>query len=137
MLMSDMEKMQIKSRGVFLTRRGYRVSSDQYGVRFDNGVMRIDVFYERYENHQDILLKFPNRKSYYLHFFVLIIEKADLRGRTPIQVLLAYMDYLERNYDNLMKEEYCEQCMEYVRKNMETLIEVPIYNQNNVGDKNE
>ena len=137
MLMSDMEKMQIKSRGVFLTRRGYRVSSDQYGVRFDNGVMRIDVFYERYENHKDILLKFPSRKGYYLHFFVLIIEKADLRGRTPIQVLLAYMDYLERNYDNLMKEEYCEQCMEYVRKNMETLIEVPIYNQNNVGDKNE
>ena len=137
MLMSDMEKMQIKSRGVFLTRRGYRVSSDQYGVRFDNGVMKIDVFYERYGNHKDILLKFPNRKGYYLHFFVLIVEKADLRGRTPIQVLLAYMDYLERNYDNLMKEEYCEQCMEYVLKNMETLIEVPIYNQNNVGDKNE
>ena len=137
MLMSDMEKMQIKSRGVFLTRRGYRVSTDQYGVEFNNGAMRICVFYERYGNHQDILLQFPNRKAYYLHFFVLVVEKVDLRGATPIQMLLVYLDYLERNYDKLMNEEYCEQCMEYVRKNMETLVKVPIYNQNNTGDKNE
>ena len=118
MLMSETDKMQIKSRGRFLIKRGYRATTDQYGVEFDNGVMKISVFYERYENHQDILLKFPDRKSYYLHFFVLLIEKLDLRGTTPIQKLLAYMDYLERNYDNLMNREYCDKCMEIVHKEM-------------------
>lgn len=118
MLMSETDKMQIQSRGMFLTKRGYRATSNQYGVKFDNGVMKISVFYERYENHQDILLKFPDRKSYYLHFFVLLIEKMDLRGTTSIQKLLAYMDYLERNYDNLMNREYCDKCMEIVHKEM-------------------
>lgn len=129
MLMSNMDKMRIKSKGMFLTGRGYRVSTDQYGVTFTNGEMEIAVFYERYENHQDILLKFPSRKSYYLHFFVLVKEKIDLSKATPIQMLLTYMNYLEKNYDNLMNEEYCEQCMEVVRKDMKTLIEVPIYNK--------
>ncbi len=135
MLMSQMDKMQIKNRGMFLVQKGYKVSTGQYGVTFDNGQMKIDVFYERYENHQDILLKFPSRKGYYLHFFALRIEKIDVRNTTPLQKLLAYMDYLERNYDNLMNEEYCEQCMEIVRQEMETLIEVPIYNNTNTGEK--
>ena len=135
MLMSESDKMQIKNRGIFLVQKGYRVSTDEYGVNFDNGRMKIDVFYERYENHQDILLKFPSRKGYYLHFFALRIEKMDLRNATPLQMLFAYMDYLERNYDNLMNEEYCEQCMEIVRQDMETLIEVPIYNNISTGEK--
>ena len=135
MLMSESDKMQIKNRGGFLIRKGYRVSTGEYSVTFDNGQMKIDVFYERYDNHQDILLKFPNRKSYYLHFFVYIVEKIELKGTTPLQKLLAYMDYLEKNYDNLMNEQYCERCMEYVRQNMETLVEVPIYKNESAGDK--
>ena len=85
MLMSEMDKMRIKSRGLFLTRRGYKVSTDSYGVDFDNGQMRICVFYERYKNHQDILIEFPNRKGYYLHFFALLIEKIDVRNTSPLQ----------------------------------------------------
>lgn len=135
MLMSESDKLQIKNRGMFLIRKGYRVSTGQYGVTFDNGQMQIDVFYERYDNHQDILLKFPNRKSYYLHFFVYIVEKIELKGTMPLQKLLIYMDYLEKNYDNLMNEQYCERCMEYVRQNMETLVEVPIYKNESTGEK--
>lgn len=134
MLMSEMDKMRIKSRGVFLTRRGYRVSTGEYSVDFDNGQMKICVFYERYENHQDILIEFPNRKGYYLHFFALLIEKIDVRNTSPLQKLLAYMDYLERNYDNLMNQQYCEQCMDIVLQNMETLIKVPEYKNNSTGE---
>ena len=114
MLMSQTDKARIQSRGLFLTRKGYRVSTNPYGVDFDNGQMKICVFYERYDNHQDILLKFPNRKGYYLHWMVLVLEEPNTKNLAPIDLLLLYMDYLERNYDNLMNQEYCEQNMEKV-----------------------
>lgn len=116
MLMSEADKMRIKAKGTFLIRKGYRVRTDAYGVEFDNGQMTISVFYERYDNHQDILLKFPNRNSFYLHFMALVLGQLETKNKTPIEILLMYMEYLERNYDKLMNEQYCEQCMDLVWK---------------------
>ena len=120
MIMSQTDKARIQSRGLFLTRRGYRVNTDQYDVTYKNGEMEICVFYERYDNHQDILLKFPDRKAYYLHWMVLVLEEPNTTNLAPIDLLLLYMDYLERNYDNLMKQEYCEQNMEKVWAKLRT-----------------
>lgn len=116
MLMSEADKMRIKMKGAFLVRKGYRVSTDSYSVDFENGQMKICVFYERYDNHQDILIQFPNRKGIYLHFIALVLGRLETKNKTPIEILLMYMDYLEKNYDKLMNEQYCEQCMELVWK---------------------
>ena len=129
MLMSESDKLKIKNRGRFLIQKGYRVSTGQYDVTFHNGLMEIVVFYERYDNHQDILIKFPNRGVCYLHFIALKLGKVNVKDKTPIETLLVYMDYLERYYDKLMNQEYCEKCMEQVWKEVgktSEIIEVPV-----------
>ena len=72
MLMSQEDKLRIQRKGDFLIRKGYKVSTGQYDVEFDNGQVKICVFFERYDSHQDILIKFSNGKVYYLHFIFTI-----------------------------------------------------------------
>ena len=110
--MPENDKKEIIKRASFLKRKGYHIGKpDDYSVDFFNEKknIRISMFYERYDEHCDVSIRFlKEHESYYASWFAFFANsKKKVDFYRKVDRIIYLLKFVEKNYKNLIDLEYC------------------------------
>jgi len=112
-IMPESDKKEIIKRASFLKRKGYHIGKpDDYSVDFFNEKKstRISMFYERYDEHCDVSIRFLDTKdSFYMGWFAFCEKdkKIDVFER-KVDRILYLVDFMKKSFNKITSLEYCK-----------------------------
>lgn len=109
MRMPEEDKLKILERGRFLEEKGYQTSTTDYGVKYFNGEIKIMAYYERYENHCGLDIKFPGNYHFSVMWIAVVRDNAQTIHMELLDKILYHMDYLKEHFDEISTYEYCDE----------------------------
>ena len=116
MKMSDSDRKKILEAGKFLEELGYEVEIGEYSVIYNNGIIRFDADFERYENVCDLDIKFVEQNKHFIIGWIWVVRNGNqyiTTGECADKIIML-MEYLKNNYEKVTDIEWCEESREMI-----------------------
>jgi hypothetical protein len=105
----------------FLMDQGFKLDAvEDYSICLYLNNIKFDLFYERYEHMSDVHIQFiTNNKSYSVGWILAIYcEENNIQCKldrsNKLKNILAILEFIKENYNNVISQYYCETMMKKV-----------------------
>lgn len=118
--MNCVEKNFIRVLGHFLEKKGYTKKESDYNFLYTSPDIRICVGGEPNSTEVDIVITFVHAAVYRLSWIFLARKGKKIKTGDRVSTLIRLLDYLKRDYDLIINEQYCKDSMALVKEYLQT-----------------
>lgn len=109
MTISEEERQEILKAAKFLEEKGYsKIQDDEHIILYSNGIIKVGVCCAPYEEFVEVYIVFPKRREYDIDDIAWGMHGMKIDTSDRLNASLKLLGYIDYNYDNLMREDYCE-----------------------------